>query len=89
MSIGLLNIIIKFYSNSFYENHYEKEGGIMPEHGRKKVMDYLKENNVTITSLASTWNIPVSKMSQYLSGKDTSPKANEIILKIIEAYGIR
>ena len=61
----------------------------MPEHGRKKVMDYLKENNVTITSLASTWNIPVSKMSQYLSGKDTSPKANEIILKIIEAYGIR
>ena len=85
----MLNIIIKFYSNSFYKYLYEKEGGIMPEHGRKKVMDYLKENNVTITSLASTWNIPVSKMSQYLSGKDTSPKANEIILKIIEAYGIR
>ena len=78
-----------FYSNSFYKYLYEKRGGIMPEHGRKKVMDYLKENNVTITSLASTWNIPVSKMSQYLSGKDTSPKANEIILKIIEAYGIR
>jgi hypothetical protein len=78
-----------FYSNSFYKYIYEKEGGIMPEHGRKKVMDYLKENNVTITSLASTWNIPVSKMSQYLSGKDTSPKANEIILKIIDAYGIR
>lgn len=57
--------------------------------GRELIRKYLDENNISITSLATTFGVGKMYMSQVLDGSRKSAAANELILKIIEAFKIR
>ena len=57
--------------------------------GREKVRKYLDENNISIQDLAVAYGMKPQDMASYLSGKLTTTKANQIILRIISDYKIR
>lgn len=63
----------------------------MPEFksGLEKIKVYMKENNVLAVDLATTYGIKTSDMSDILSGKDASPRAAKVIVKIIRDLSIR
>lgn len=57
--------------------------------GRKKVKDFLKKNNISITSLAVSYGMTRAEMSSYINGTVINAKSNKTILKIIEDLNIR
>lgn len=59
------------------------------EKARQKIIDYLQERGWSKATLASLIDVPESKLSQYLSGEDTGPKANETLMQIMTAFKIR
>lgn len=63
----------------------------MPEtlNGRERIIKYLSENNISISSLATMYGVNKQDMSDYLAGRKKNPKANQIILKVISDFKIR
>lgn len=59
------------------------------ETGRTKILDYIDQNNISISDLASAYGLKKQDLAKYLSGKLVSTKANQIILRIISDYKIR
>lgn len=57
--------------------------------GRDLIKDYLSENKISITSLATTYNVGKMYMTQVLDGTKTSAAANQLVLKIIDDFKIR
>ncbi len=63
----------------------------MPETkpGREKIVEYLEENDISVTSLAVTYGIKKQDMSDFLTGRKITPRGNRIILKIISDIRIK
>lgn len=57
--------------------------------GRELIRQYLDENGITITSLATTFGVGKMYLVQVLNGSQHSPAANALVLKIIETFKIR
>lgn len=57
--------------------------------GRKKVLEYIEANNITIADLAVAYGVRKQDLSAYLSGRLDNVKGNQIILRIIADYRIR
>lgn len=56
---------------------------------RDKILDYLEEKDITQRHLALLINVNPQYLSEVLNGKKTGPKANEILLLIVKALGIK
>lgn len=63
----------------------------MPETktARSKILAYKEEKNMTYDQLGLMLDKTPVYMQQVLEGKRTGPKANEMILKIIQMFGIK
>ena len=59
------------------------------DNGREKIKQFLKDNNITITSLAVLFDLTRAELNSFLTGKVQTTKANMTLLKIIEDLGIR
>lgn len=63
----------------------------MPEMkpGREKIRQFLKDNCISITDLATAYGVSRQEMTQALDPKQQRPKYNQLILKIISDFGIK
>jgi hypothetical protein len=57
--------------------------------GRELINQYLKDNHITITSIAAMYGKGKMYVTQVLSGEKQNPAANALILRIIEDFKIR
>lgn len=62
----------------------------MPDiaNGRKKICDFLKENNTKKSALAAAYGMSRQEVTNILSGSTRGLKANQFILRVIEDYKI-
>ncbi|MDR2976891.1 MAG: XRE family transcriptional regulator [Streptococcaceae bacterium] len=63
----------------------------MPEtnHGREKILAYMEENGIQQLDLATLYGLKQEDLSKYLSGQNQSPKAIQVLTKIIGDFKIR
>ncbi|MDT2860433.1 XRE family transcriptional regulator [Lactococcus lactis] len=63
----------------------------MPETvtGREKILKFIEDNGVKQIDLATQYGIRSGDFADIMTGKDASPKANRVILKIISDFKIR
>ena len=63
----------------------------MPETklARRKIIAYKEEKNMTYAELGLMVGRTSVYVQEVLMGKKTGPKANELILKIIQMFGIK
>lgn len=63
----------------------------MPETklARQKIIAYKEEKNMTYAELGLMVGRTSVYVQEVLMGKKTGPKANELILKIIQMFGIK
>ena len=59
------------------------------DNGRQKVLDYLKENNLTIATLAVQYNMARQDVTNILNGKSKNPQAHRFVARVIEDFKIR
>ncbi|HAZ2723912.1 TPA: hypothetical protein ACOIVJ_000837 [Enterococcus faecalis] len=57
--------------------------------GRAKIREYFDDKKISLTSVATYFNIHKQDLNDYLSGKNQSKKAHETLTTIIEYYKIR
>ena len=57
--------------------------------GRTKIREYFDDKKISLTSVATYFNIPKQDLNDYLSGKNQSKKAHATLTAIIEYYKIR
>lgn len=57
--------------------------------GRQKILDYLKENNLTMTTLAVQYSMARQDVTNILNGKLKNPQAHRFIACVIEDFKIR
>ncbi|HEQ9102270.1 hypothetical protein [Streptococcus dysgalactiae] len=57
--------------------------------GRQKILDYLKENELTITTIAVQYSMARQDVTNILNGKLKNPQANRFIARLIEDFKIR
>ena len=57
--------------------------------GRQKILDYLKDNDLTITTLAVQYSMARQDVTNILNGKLKNPQANRFIARVIEDFKIR
>ncbi|GAA5403728.1 hypothetical protein SuUB82_17680 [Streptococcus uberis] len=57
--------------------------------GRKKILDYLEENNLTMTTLAVQYSMSRQDVTNILNGKLKNSQANKFIARVIEDFKIR
>jgi antitoxin component HigA of HigAB toxin-antitoxin module len=57
--------------------------------GRELINKYLDHNKISVTSLATMLGEKAQYVSSVLTGKQSNPAANELILQIIEMLKIR
>lgn len=82
---------IKNAKNSCFLFTILKKGGRkMPDiaNGRKKICDFLKENNIKKAALAAAYGMSRQEVTNILSGSTRGLKANQFILRVIEDYKI-
>ncbi|MGK4034545.1 XRE family transcriptional regulator [Pediococcus acidilactici] len=62
----------------------------MPEtlNGRELVKNYLEENDIERESMAKMFGVSKQYLGEVLNGRKTGKKPNELILKIIQEFGI-
>lgn len=62
----------------------------MPEtlNGRKRINEYLKENKISYSTLATLYGMNKQDVSDYLSGRKQTPAATRFILALIKAFGL-
>ena len=56
---------------------------------RNKILEYKEEKNMTYAELGLMVGRTSVYVQEVLMGKKTGPKANELILKIIQMFGIK
>lgn len=63
----------------------------MPETvtGREKILKFIEDSGVKQIDLATQYGIASGDFADIMTGKDTTPKANRVILKIISDFKIR
>lgn len=63
----------------------------MPEtiSGREKILKFIEDNGVKQIDLATQYGIKSGDFADIMTGKDVSPKANRVVLKIISDFKIR
>ena len=59
------------------------------DNGRQKVLDYLKENNLTIATLAVQYNMARQDVTNIWNGKLRNPHAHRVVARVIEDFKIR
>ena len=59
------------------------------DNGRLKVLDYLKENNLTMATLAVQYNMARQDVTNILNGKLKNPQAHRFVARVIEDFKIR
>lgn len=59
------------------------------ENGRKKVLEYIENNDISFVDLAVAYGIKNQDLTNYLNGNLKTAKGNKIILKIISDHKIR
>lgn len=59
------------------------------EGGRQKILDYLKANNLTITTLAVQYSMTRQDVTNILNGKLKNAQAVRFIARVIEDFRIR
>ena len=57
--------------------------------GRERVLAFIKENGIAIEDIAVAYGMKKADVYNYLNGKSKTPKANQLILRIITDYKIR
>ncbi|NYS33105.1 hypothetical protein HZZ02_04845 [Streptococcus danieliae] len=57
--------------------------------GRQKILDYLKENNLSMTTLAVQYGMVRQDVTNILNGKLRNPQAHRFIARVIEDFKIR
>ena len=57
--------------------------------GRELIKNYLKERSISIADLAKAYGLARQDVTDYLSGRNTSPKSNQFVLKVIKLVFIR
>ncbi|WP_405078205.1 helix-turn-helix domain-containing protein, partial [Limosilactobacillus reuteri] len=50
--------------------------------GRELIKKYLKERSISIADLAKAYGLARQDVTDYLSGRNTSPKSNQFVLKV-------
>lgn len=83
--------IVKYKFILFILQKFIKGGKNMPsiDVGRKKVLEYIEDNKISISDLAVAYGVKKQDLSAYLSGRLENVKGNQIILRIIADYRIR
>lgn len=63
----------------------------MPEtlSGRERILNYLKEYDISRTQVATMYGMNKQDVSDYLSGRKTNPAANKFIITLIKDFGIK
>lgn len=63
----------------------------MPEtlSGRERILNYLKEHDISRTQVATMYGMNKQDVSDYLSGRKTNPAANKFIITLIKDFGIK
>ncbi|MFP7444318.1 XRE family transcriptional regulator [Bacillus infantis] len=63
----------------------------MPEtkEARGKILEFKDQKNITYEQLGLMVNKTPVYVQEVLTGKKTGPRANDLILKIIQMFGIR
>ena len=56
---------------------------------RNKILEYKEQKNMTYQQLALMVGCSSVYVQQVLSGQKTGPSANELILKIVQMFGIK
>lgn len=59
------------------------------ENGRQKILDYLKANNLSLTTLSVQYGMVRQDVTNILNGKLKNPQANRFIARVIEDFKIR
>ncbi len=59
------------------------------DNGRQKILDYLKENNLTLATLAVQYNMARQDVTNILNGKLKNPQAHRFVARVIEDFKIR
>ena len=82
--------------NSFRKKHSlflltKKGGKYMPnmDNGRQKILDYLKENDLTMATLAVQYSMTRQDVTNILNGKLKNPQAHRFVARVIEDFKIR
>ena len=57
--------------------------------GRELIKKYLKERSISIADLAKAYGLARQDVTDYLSGRNTSPKSNQFVLKVIKDLKIQ
>lgn len=70
---------------------YKERGEYMPnmDNGRQKILDYLKENNLTMATLAVQYSMTRQDVTNILNGKLKNPQAHRFVARVIEDFKIR
>lgn len=63
----------------------------MPEtlNGRERILNYLKEHDISRAQVATMYGMTKQDVSDYLSGRKTNPAANRFIITLIKDFGIK
>lgn len=63
----------------------------MPEtlSGRERILNYLKEHDISRAQVATMYGMNKQDVSDYLSGRKTNPAANRFIITLIKDFGIK
>ena len=79
---------LTFYLIENYKNGVDSN---MPsiDAGRLKVLEFIKQHDLSINDLAVAYGIKKQDMHNYLNGNLKTPKANQLIIRIISDYKIR
>lgn len=59
------------------------------ENGRQKILDYLKANSLSLTTLSVQYGMVRQDVTNILNGKLKNPQANRFIARVIEDFKIR
>lgn len=76
-----MNLLTSFY----------REVKSMPEtkEARGRILEYKESKNITYEQLGLMVNKTPVYVQEVLTGKKTGPRANELLLKIIQMFGIK
>ena len=93
VNIFYKNVLFKTYLIAYFIGWVEIKKGVIkvPETkaGRDKIVEYLEENDISVTSLAVAYGIKKQDMSDFLTGRKITPRGNRVILKIISDLRIK
>lgn len=63
----------------------------MPEtlNGRKRINEYLTQNKISYSQLATMYGMNKQDVADYLSGRKQTPAASRFIITLIKAFDLK